>query len=162
MALRTINNALTTLRTAKIILSREVTEKQPIETENPPIDPEKPSIGDGELHIDTRKPSIGNGKPSIGDGKLHIDTGKPSIGPEKPSIEYLALKCGLTRPTAENIHKLLCAFGSQVVFGRSMVMKETGLEITAAGVLINAMLKHRLIDTVVGHGKGKYRFRSTI
>ena len=43
-----------------------------------------------------------------------------------------------------------------------MVMKETGLEITAAGVLINAMLKHRLIDTVVGHGKGKYRFRSTI
>ena len=120
MALRTINNALTTLRTAKIILSREVTEKQPIETENPPIDP------------------------------------------EKPSIEELALKYGLTRPTAENIHKLLCAFGSQVVFGRSMVMKETGLEITAAGVLINAMLKHRLIDTVVGHGKGKYRFRSTI
>ena len=141
MALRTINNALATLRAAKIVLPREVAEKQPIETENPPIEPEKPSIGNG---------------------KLHIDTGKPSIGPEKPSIEYLALKCGLTRPTAENIHKLLCAFGSQVVFGRSMVMKETGLEITAAGVLINAMLKHRLIDTVVGHGKGKYRFRSTI
>ena len=41
-----------------------------------------------------------------------------------------------------------------------MIMAETGLEITAAGVLINAMLKHRLLDTVKGHGKGKYRFRA--
>ena len=92
--------------------------------------------------------------------KQPIDSEKPSIGPEKPSIEELALKYGLTRPTAENIHRLLCAFGTQIIFGRSMVMSETGLEITAAGVLINAMLKHRLLDTVKGHGKGKYCFRS--
>ena len=43
-----------------------------------------------------------------------------------------------------------------------MIMAETGLEITAAGVLINTMLQHHLLDTVKGHGKGKYRFRATL
>ena len=43
-----------------------------------------------------------------------------------------------------------------------MIMAETGLEITAAGVLINTMLQHHLLDTVKGHGKGKYRFRATV
>ncbi len=105
--------------------------------------------------LDLGKPSIESEKPSIGDEKL-------SIGIGKPSIEELALKYNLTRPTAVNIHKLLCAFGTQIVFGRSMVMAETGLEITAAGVLLNAMLEHRMIDIVKGHGKGKYRFRTEI
>ena len=155
MALRTINNALTTLRTAKIILSREVTEKQPIETENPPIDPEKPSIGDGELHIDTRKPSIGNGKPSIGDGKLHI-------GEEELHIESALTELDITQPTKENILKLLRGLGTAGIFGRSDICKVTGLQKRAASYLIGTMLRHCLLDTVKGHGKGKYRFRSTI
>ena len=114
----------------------------------------------GEQPIDVGKQPIDSEKPSIAPNQLSIGPEKPSIGAGKPSIEELALKYSLTRPTAENIHRLLCAFGTQIVFGRSMVMAETGLEITAAGVLINAMLKHRMLDTVKGHGKGKYRFRS--
>ena len=108
------------------------------------------------------KQPIGGEKPSIESGKPSIEPEKPSIGFEKPSIDDLASKYGLTRPTSENIHKLLCAFGSHIVFGRSMIMAETGLEITAAGVLINTMLQHHLLDTVKGHGKGKYRFRATV
>ena len=109
-----------------------------------------------------KKPHFGDRKPSIGSEKPSIEPEEPSIGFEKPSIEVLASKYNLTQPTAENIHKLLCAFGTHIVFGRSMVMAETGLEITAAGGLINTMLRHRLLDTVKGHGKGKYRFRATI
>ena len=120
---------------------------------------EKPHIENKKQPIGEEKPHIGDKKPSIGIEKPSIDPEKPSIEFEKLSIEDLAIKYGLTRPTAENIHKLLCAFGSHTVFGRSMVMAETGLEITAAGVLINTMLQHRLLDTVKGHGKGKYRFR---
>ncbi len=116
---------------------------------------EKPSIGD-------EKQPIGDEKPSIGDEKQPIGDDKPSFDPEKTSVEFLAQKYNLTRPTSENIRKLLCAFGANVVFGRSMVMAETGLEISAAGVLINVMLRHRLLDTVRGHGKGKYRFRTTV
>ena len=136
-------------------------EKPNIDHENPDIE-NKPFIGDKKQPIEPEKQPIDSKKPSIGLEKPSIGSKKPSIGLEKPSIEELALKYGLTRPTAEKIHALLCAFGTQIVFGRSMVMAETGLEITAAGVLINAMLKHRLLDTVKGHGKGKYRFRSSI
>ena len=39
-----------------------------------------------------------------------------------------------------------------------MIMVETGLEITAAGVLTNAMLKHRLHDTVKGATKANIVF----
>jgi ATP-dependent DNA helicase RecG len=151
MALRTINNALATLRGAGILKARgngivgdcegERAKKQPIKSEGQPIEGEKP-------HIGSRKP--------------HIGDEKPSIEPGKPSIEDLALKYGLTRPTSENIHKLLCAFGSHIVFGRSMIMAETGVEITAAVVVLKTMLQHRLLDTVRGYGKGKYRFRTTV
>lgn len=97
-------------------------------------------------------------KPSIETKKTSIDSTKPLIGREIPSIDELIGTYDLTRPTAENIFKLFTAYGTGTVFGRSMIMVETGLEISAAGVLINAMLKHRLIEPVAGRGKGKYRF----
>lgn len=46
------------------------------------------------------------------------------------------------------------------VFGRALVMKVCGLADGPAGMLIRTMLRHRLLDTVKGRGKGKYRFRS--
>ena len=148
MALRTINNALATLREAKIILSHEVTENQPIETGKPHIDPEKPSIG-------IEKPHIGDKKLPIGDGKLHI-------GEEELHIESALTELDITQPTKENILKLLRGLGTAEIFGRSDICKVAGLHERAASYLLGTMLRHCLLDTVKGHGKGKYRFRSTI
>ena len=145
MALRTINNALATLRGAGILKAKG--------DEGNGFTEEGDKEGDKKLHIGDEKQPIQGRKPSV-------DQGGALIEPEKPSIEALASKYNLTRPTSENIHKLLCAFGLHIVFGRSMIMAETGLEITAAGDLINTMLQHHLLDTVKGHGKGKYRFRA--
>ena len=145
MALRTINNALATLRGAGILKAKG--------DEGNGFTEEGDKEGHKKLHIGDEKQPIQGRKPSV-------DQGRALIEPEKPSIEALALKYNLTRPTSENIHKLLCAFGLHIVFGRSMIMAETGLEITAAGNLINTMLQHHLLDTVKGHGKGKYRFRA--
>ena len=141
MALRTINNALATLRAAKIVRPRDVAEK-------PNIDPGKPSI-------DSKKPHIGDKKQPIGGGKLHI-------GEEELHIESALPELDITQPTKENILKLLQGLGTAEIFGRSDICKVTGLQKRAASYLISTMLRHCLLDTVKGHGKGKYRFRSTI
>lgn len=102
-------------------------------------------------YIDTQKPHIDGGKPSI-------DMGKPSIGGQKPSIRAILDGLGLTRPTYENIVTLAEKFDPNEIFGRSRIMECLDLSYAPAGDLILALLKHRLIEPVVGHGKGKYRF----
>ena len=148
MALRTINNALATLRASKIVLPREVVEKPNECTKKQPVGSEKP-------HIDPEKPSIRNGKLHIGDGTLHI-------GGKKLHIESALTELDITQPTKENIFKLFQSLGTAGIFGRSDVCKVTGLQERAASYLIGTMLRHCLLDTVKGHGKGKYRFRATL
>jgi hypothetical protein len=117
----------------------EVAEKQAIDTGKPSVEPEKQPIGGEELHIGTEE--------------LHI-------GMEKLHIESALTKLDITQPTKENILKLIQSFGTVEIFGRSEVCKATGLQERAASYLIGKMLRHRLLDAVTGHGKGKYRFRS--
>ena len=153
MALRTINNALATLRAAKIVLPREIAEKRGEYTEKPSIDKNKPHIGGVKQPIGGEKQPIGKEKPHIGDGKQPIE-------PKKQTIEEVLLGLQLTRPTYANIMKLYNEFSDVEVFGRALVMKVCGLADGPAGMVIRTMLRHRLLDTVKGHGKGKYRFRS--
>ena len=120
----------------------------------------KPHIGEGKQPIGTKKPHIGDEKQPIGTEKPHIGDGKPHIGDEKPHIEGLLSGLDLTRPTEENILKLFQRFGEGEILGRHEVRDTTGLQDRASSALIGQMLRHRLLDTVKGHGKGKYRFRS--
>jgi len=99
-------------------------------------------------------------KQPIGDEKPHIGAEKQPIGVEKQPIEEVLLGLQLTRPTYANIMKLYNEFSNVEVFGRALVMKVCGLADGPAGMLIRTMLRHRLLDTVKGRGKGKYRFRS--
>lgn len=99
-------------------------------------------------------------KQPIGAKKPHIGDGKQPIEPKKQPIEEVLLGLQLTRPTYANIMKLYNEFSDVEVFGRALVMKVCGLADGPAGMVIRTMLRHRLLDTVKGHGKGKYRFRS--
>lgn len=101
-------------------------------------------------------------KQPTGMERLHIDTEKLHIGEEELHIESALTELGITQPTKENIFKLFQRLGTAEIFGRSEVCKVTGLQERAASYLIGTMLRHRLLDTVKGHGKGKYRFRSKI
>ena len=106
------------------------------------------------------KQPIGGEKQPIGIEKPHIGDGKQPIEPKKQPIEEVLLGLQLTRPTYANIMKLYNEFSDVEVFGRALVMKVCGLADGPAGMVIRTMLRHRLLDTVKGHGKGKYRFRS--
>ena len=114
---------------------------------------EKKPIGDENPHIET-------GKQPIGAGKQPIEPKKQPIEPKKQPIEEALAELKLTRPTYANMMKLYNEFSDVEVFGRALVMKVCGLADGPAGMLIRTMLRHRLLDTVKGRGKGKYRFRS--
>ena len=45
------------------------------------------------------------------------------------------------------------------VFGASDVMKAAGCKRTAASLILAQMLELKLTEKVIGHGKGKYRFK---
>ena len=49
--------------------------------------------------------------------------------------------------------------GKDNIFGRSSVEKVTGLKATRASEIIKLMMENNVIETVKGHGKGKYRFK---
>ena len=106
------------------------------------------------------KQPIGDEKQPIGTGSPHIGGGKQPIEVKKQPIEEVLSGFQLTRPTCANIIKLYNEFGDENIFGRSLVMKVCGLADGPAGMLIRTMLRLRLLDTVKGHGKGKYRFRT--
>ena len=49
--------------------------------------------------------------------------------------------------------------GRDTIFGRSIVEQVTGLKSSRALEIINLMLENEIIESVKGHGKGKYRFK---
>lgn len=113
------------------------------------------------IRVPFGKPSIGLEKVQvhIEDGKVHIDSGKVRIDPKVVHIRNEIAELELNQPTVEHITKLFLQFGTEIVFGRRDVCKVTELKERGASKLIGLMLRNRLLDTVVGQGKGKYWFR---
>jgi len=109
---------------------------------------------------DAEKPHIGPEKVHIEQGKVHIDSEKVHIGPDKVHIESRVAALGFNQPTVEHVRHLYTSLGCECVFGRSEICRLTDLKERGASKLIDLMLRSRLIDTVKGQGKGKYRFRN--
>lgn len=109
---------------------------------------------------DTDKVHIGQGKPHAGSEKVHVGSEKVHIGPDKVHIESRVTALGFNQPTVEHISHLYTSIGFGGVFGRWEICRLTDLKERGASKLIDLMLRSRLIDTVKGQGKGKYRFRN--
>ena len=63
--------------------------------------------------------------------------------------------------TTIHIHRLFEKFGFDEVFGRSAVMELLELKGSGASKLLSNLVKADIIEPVSGHGKGKYKFRSS-
>ncbi|MCI8638372.1 MAG: hypothetical protein HFG41_04285 [Coprococcus sp.] len=59
----------------------------------------------------------------------------------------------------EKILRLYEKYSDDKYFSRSDVMRITGITSSPAGELLKKMKKEKLILPVVGHGKGRYRFK---
>lgn len=93
-----------------------------------------------------------NGNHPLHNRTLHIsETFKET---EKPDIE----KAFQPKP-ASYILKLHEKFPGQTIFGHSDVMEAIGIRPSRASELLKELREHGIIESVSGHGKGKYRFR---
>lgn len=66
----------------------------------------------------------------------------------------------LSEKTVSHILIMYRKYGNENVFGRSNIEELTGLKSTRVSELLQLLLNVGIIQTVKGHGKGKYRFLS--
>ena len=106
-----------------------------------------------------------NEKNELHNRNLHIsgllNEEKVDIENEKVDIESVLSEKGsdFSVKTTVHIHKLFEKFGSDEVFGRSAVMELLELKGSGASKLLSNLLKADIIESVSGHGKGKYKFK---
>ena len=93
---------------------------------------------------------------------------KPDIEYTKSDIEYTKSdieKClanideSVRNKTVMHVATLFEKCGRDTIFGRSIVEQVTGLKSSRASEIINLMLENGIIESVKGHGKGKYKFK---
>lgn len=92
---------------------------------------------------------------------VKLSNTKPDIGTGKPDIDVIKLdiESSFQGKTANHILKLFEAFPNQMIFGRADVMKAISIKASRASELLSKMAEYGIIESVFGHGKGKYRFR---
>ena len=95
---------------------------------------------------------------AIEDENTSIGVENTAIEGRNSSIEEELSKFGFKKHTKEIIAKLYEVYKNEKEFGRTNVADICGVSYAYAGDLIKTMKRKNLIDVVVGHGKGKYRF----
>ena len=120
---------------------------------------EKNELRNRYLHIGgfPGEADIANKKVDIDAEKVDIQNQNQDIDAEKSDIDLGKTK-GFTAKTVNYIQKMFDAFGSDRIFGRSDIVRLLGLRDSSASSLLAKLLKAGIIETVSGHGKGKYKF----
>ena len=109
----------------------------------------------GEKHdvpIDER--SIGAEKQSLEDDKTVVSNKKQLFKEKVNALQMSAY-------TKRRILKLDKDIGfNNSFFSRADIMQITGITFSPAGDLIKKMKNEKLIESIAGHGKGRYRFKA--
>ena len=92
--------------------------------------------------------------------KANIEMQKANDGSAKANIRKRFEKMipGLSDKTVDHILRIYEAYGTEDTFGRKDIMLLTGLKATRASEVIKLLTSAEVIETVKGHGKGKYCF----
>ncbi|HOO80125.1 MAG TPA: hypothetical protein PLQ04_07035, partial [Lachnospiraceae bacterium] len=101
-------------------------------------------------------------KADIQTNKADIQSGKADIGKRKADVSISEIYGnrinGFSSKTVEHIQMMYAELGTKQFFGRVDVQSATKLGHTRASELIKELVNVNIIETVTGHGKGKYRF----
>ncbi|MFI3213769.1 MAG: Fic family protein [Eubacteriales bacterium] len=94
--------------------------------------------------------------------KINLESKNANIEAEKTSIDILQIygeqTKGFTLKRVEYIQLMFDEFGIEDVFGRTDVQRIIPLGNTRASALLKKLLEVKVIESVSGQGKGKYRF----
>lgn len=113
---------------------------------------EKNVLSNRAMHISGK--FLDNEKSDIDNKKSDIKDEKSDIEAKLSDIDY-----EIGKNLKNHIIKLYNALDEGEIFGRSLVEKHTGLKASRASELIKTMCEMGLLESVKGHGKGKYRFK---
>ena len=93
--------------------------------------------------------------------KADIENAEADIESQKADIrnKLLAFSDVISEKTINHTFELFSKCGKEEYFGRTIVEDITGLKSTRASELIKLLVDSKVIVSVTGHGKGKYRFQ---
>ena len=93
--------------------------------------------------------------------KVDIENAEEDIESQKADIrnKLLAFSDMISEKTINHTFELFSKCGKEEYFGRTIVEDITGLKSTRASELIKLLVDSKVIVSVTGHGKGKYRFQ---
>ena len=117
---------------------------------------EKNELHNRSMHISGRfkETDFESAKADIGNTEADIESQKADI-----RNKLLAFSDMISEKTINHTFELFSKCGKEEYFGRTIVEDITGLKSTRASELIKLLVDSKVIVSVTGHGKGKYRFQ---
>ena len=117
---------------------------------------EKNELHNRSMHISGRfkETDFESAKADIGNTEANIESQKANI-----RNKLLAFSDMISEKTINHTFELFSKCGKEEYFGRTIVEDITGLKSTRASELIKLLVDSKVIISVTGHGKGKYRFQ---
>lgn len=93
--------------------------------------------------------------------KVDIENAEEDIESQKADIrnKLLAFSDMISEKTINHTFELFSKCGKEEYFGRTIVEDITGIKSTRASELIKLLVDSKVIVSVTGHGRGKYRFQ---
>ena len=117
---------------------------------------EKNELHNRSMHISGRfkETDFESAKADIGNTEADIESQKANI-----RNKLLAFSDMISEKTINHTFELFSKCRKEEYFGRTIVEDITGLKSTRASELIKLLVDSKVIVSVTGHGKGKYRFQ---
>ena len=117
---------------------------------------EKNELHNRSMHISGmfKETDFESAKADIGNTEADIESQKANI-----RNKLLAFSDMISEKTINHTFELFSKCGKEEYFGRTIVEDITGLKSTRASELIKLLVDSKVIVSVTGHGKGKYRFQ---
>ena len=117
---------------------------------------EKNELHNRSMHISGRfkETDFESAKADIGNTEADTESQKADI-----RNKLLAFSDIISEKTINHTFELFSICGKEEYFGRTIVEDITGLKSTRASELIKLLVDSKVIVSVTGHGKGKYRFQ---
>ena len=117
---------------------------------------EKNELHNRSMHISGRfkETDFESAKADIGNTEADTESQKADI-----RNKLLAFSDMISEKTINHTFELFSICGIEEYFGRTIVEDITGLKSTRASELIKLLVDSKVIVSVTGHGKGKYRFQ---
>lgn len=113
----------------------------------------------GKTVVSEQKQLFGEEETVVSEQKQLFGEEETVVSEKNQLFERQVSGLRVSEPTKEKMMQLYEQLGGNAIFSRADIMRITGITSSPAGELIRKLKKENLVESVTGHGKGKYRFK---